>query len=196
MIPEKNGSWRRVLMNEYILNDFVDRARDEAVSDKPTSALRELLKESFSERGAMADAIAAQEEDEVLLYEDENCSIWTCRYNSNVVLPPHEHCMTVHIAVYRGNEVEVLYHRDEDRLRHAKNRVVAEGEVVSLGPEAIHAVTAEGNGQSHAIHIYEGPLTEVKRSLFDWTNGGEIEFTMENFQAMMRKRSELEELQD
>ena len=148
----------------------------------------------MSDKTTIADAIAAQPEDEVLIFEDETCSIWTCRYNSEVVLPPHEHLMTVHIAVYRGSEVEVLYHRDTDRLRHAKNRVVSEGEVVSLGPDAVHAVTADGGEQSHAIHIYEGPLTQVKRSLFDWTSGGKIEFTTENFHAMLRKRANMAEL--
>ncbi len=181
-------------MSQSLLNAFVKRVRDEAASDKPTTALRELLKDSFSQRNSMADAIAAQEEDEVLLFEDETCSIWTCRYYPDIVLPPHEHRMTVHIAVYQGNEVEVLYHRGQGYLRHAQNRVVSEGEVLSLGSDAVHAVTAEGIGQSHAIHIYEGPLTKVKRSLFDWTNGSEIEFTMENFHAMLRKRSELDEL--
>jgi len=148
------------------------------------------------ERGAVADEIAAQEEDEVLIFENEKCSIWTCRFNSDVVLPPHEHCMIANIAVYRGNEVEVLYHRDENRLRHTLNQIITQGDVVSLGADAIHAVTAEGDGQSHAIHIYEGPLTEVKRPLFNWTTGDEIEFNMENFYALLRNRTEVVELQD
>ena len=91
-------------------------------------------------------------EDEALLLEDETCSIWTCRYGSDVVFPPHEHCVKVHIAVYRGSEVEVLYHREPGRLRHAKNRVVTVGEVATLGADAAHAVTGEGDGQSLAIH--------------------------------------------
>lgn len=57
----------------------------------------------------------------------------------------------------------------------------------------IHAVTAEGAGQSHAIHIYEGSLTKVHRFLFDWSTGREIEFTMENFHAMQRTKLEMAE---
>ena len=180
-------------MTQSILDEFVERTRVAAASENPNSALCALLQESLANSDAMADAIAAMDDDEVMMFEDETCSIWTCRFDSEVVFPPHEHCMSVHIAVYRGAEVEVLYHRDPDRLRHVKNCVVAAGEVVSLGPDAIHAVTAEGEEQSHAIHIYEGPLTKVKRSLFDWASGGQIEFTMENFHANMRKKSEMEE---
>ena len=63
---------------------------------------------------------------------------------------------------------------------------------MSLEPDVVHAVTAEGDGLSHALHIYEGSLTQVKRSLFDWTSGNKVEFTMDNFRAMQRKRSEFE----
>ncbi|MGB0504882.1 MAG: hypothetical protein ACPGGK_01690 [Pikeienuella sp.] len=181
-------------MTPEILTDLIAKSRKAAASENPTSALREVLKSSQVNQSEMAEAIAAQEEDEVLLFEDETCSIWTCRYNADQVMPPHEHCMTVHIAVYRGNEVEVLYHREEDKLRHAKNRVVKTGELLSLGPDAVHAVTADGEGQSHAIHIYQGPLTNVTRSLFDWNSGGKVDFTMENFHAMLRNRSEVEGL--
>jgi len=182
-------------MTNPIIDEFVERARTAAASDTSTSAIRELLKGSLSESDAMADAIASLEDDEVMVFEDETCSIWTCRYDSDVVLAPHEHCMSVHIAVYRGAEVEVLYKREPGRLKHGGNKLVSAGEVVSLGPDAIHAITADGSGQSHAIHIYEGPLTEVKRSLFDWNSGEEVDFTMENFHAMRRLKSNMEEFQ-
>ncbi|WP_298862731.1 hypothetical protein [uncultured Sulfitobacter sp.] len=180
-------------MTQSILNSFVERARVAAASDNATFAIRKLLKSSFSESETMADAIASLETDEVMLFEDEFCSIWTCRYNSDVVLAPHEHCMPVYIAVYRGTKVEVLYKREPTRLRHGGNKVISAGEVTSLGADAIHAITAEGFGQSHAIHIYEEPLTAVKRSLFGWVSGEEVDFTMENFHAMQRQKPDMEE---
>jgi predicted metal-dependent enzyme (double-stranded beta helix superfamily) len=171
-------------MTQTIVENFVEQARIAAASGSPTSAIRDLLKSSMSEADTMADAIASLPDDEVMLFEDETCSIWTCRYDPDVVLAPHEHCMSVHIAVYRGAEVEVLYKREPGRLKHGGNKVISAGEVASLGPDAIHAISAEGQGQSHAIHVYEGPLTAVKRSLFDWASGAEVDFTMENFHAM------------
>lgn len=180
-------------MNE-ILSIFVDEARAAAGEADPAEALRELLVETLADCDAMADAIAAQPEDEVMLFEDGTCSIWSSRFDPDVVLPPHEHCMAVHIAVYRGAEVEVMYHREPDGLQFGGATAVPAGSLVSLGADAVHAVTANGTGQSHAIHIYEGPLTEVKRSLFNWEDGGAVDFTVDNFHAMMRKRSEVPEL--
>ena len=172
-----------------MLNEIVKQAVEAASSGKPSLAIRKVLENSMSERSTLSAEIAAQPEDEILLFEDETCSIWTCRYDPDVVLPPHEHLMSVHIAVYSGTELEVLYHRDKNTLRHANNKMITEGEVVSLEPDVVHAVTAEGDGLSHALHIYEGPLTQVKRSLFDWTSGNKVEFTMDNFRAMQRKLS-------
>jgi len=174
-----------------MLDEIVEQAIDAAASDKPSSAIKDVLEKSMAEHSTMASEISAQPADEVLLHEDKNCSIWSCRYDSDVVLPPHEHLMTVHIAVYSGCEVEVIYCRERDSLVWENNTSISEGQVVSLEPDIVHAVTAEGDRQSHALHIYEGPLTQVKRSLFDWVSGDKIEFTMDNFHAMQRKRSEL-----
>ncbi|MDU8929409.1 hypothetical protein RXV86_18605 [Alisedimentitalea sp. MJ-SS2] len=180
-------------MSQSILDTLVENARKAATSDQPTPAIRQVLRDSLADRDTVADAIAATEEDEVLLFEDDTCSIWSCRYDANVVFAPHEHCVPVHIAVYRGAEVQVLYHRDSNRLRHAANKTVPAGEIISLGADAVHAITAEGPGHSHAIHIYQGPLTRIERSLFDWTSGREIAFTIENFHALQRRKSEMEE---
>lgn len=183
-------------MSQQILEDLVAQIRVAATSADRSSALRTLLQDSQNRREELADAIAALADDEVMLFEDETCSIWSCRYGSDVVFAPHEHRMSVHIAVYRGAEVEVLYKREPGLLRHGGNSVVAAGDVVRLGPDAIHAITGDGVGQSHAIHVYEGALTRTERSLFDWSTGAEVEFTMENFHAMARTKSEMDEFRD
>lgn len=182
-------------MSSEILETLVEKTRIAAASDTPSPSIRTLLKDSLSQSEDLANAIAAQEEDEVLLFEDETCSIWTCRFNTDEVLPPHEHCMPVHIAVYRGTEVEVLYKREENHLKFGGNKLISAGEMASLGTDAIHAITAHGIQQSHAIHIYEGPLTTVHRSLFAWESGAKIEFTMENFHAMKRSKSDMSEFE-
>ena len=176
-----------------LFDDLVKRAREAAIATDSGKAIRALLEDSMRDQDTIADAIASTPEDEVMLFEDETCSIWTCRYSSDVVFSPHEHCMPVHIGVYRGTEVEVLYKREPDVLRHGGNKHVNAGDVISLGPEAIHAITADGDVQSHAIHIYEGALTKVERSLFDWETGEALDFTMENFYALARNKADTAE---
>ena len=48
---------------------------------------------------------------------------------------------------------------------------VTPGEVLSIGPSAIHSVACTGTEPSCGIHVYLGPLTRVERSLFDLGSG-------------------------
>jgi len=180
-------------MSENFLEKFVAQAQRAAAAEDATSAIHSLMQHSQLRKDEFADAIAEMSDDEVMLFEDNTCSIWTCRYNANIVLAPHEHRMGVHIAVYRGTEVQVLYKREPGKLRLSGNTLVRPGDVLHLGEDAVHAVTADGSLQSHAIHVYEGPLTQVQRSLFDWATGEEVKFTMENFHAMARNKTDMHE---
>lgn len=177
-----------------VLEELVQDLRRHAAAPDAAKAVRRVLEDSFAHRAALSDAIAATPEDEVQLFEDESCSIWTCRFHPEQVMPPHEHKMAVHIACYNGAEVQLLYHRTGARLEHAGNTSVETGSVLSLGPDAVHAVTAEPGTASHAIHVYMGPLMQVRRDLFDWTTGAAVDFTMENFHAMVRPADDVAEL--
>ena len=79
---------------------------------------------------------------------------------------------------------------DEERraLGEEKIKDVYAGDMLSLGPEAVHAVTAGTAEPSLALHVYLGPLMQIERSLFNWRTGEAIPFTMENFQAQSRRR--------
>ncbi len=165
---------------------YIQAACEVAKIPQPTKALRKLLEETLADPGSVIGAISLGDEEEIMLYEDDSLSLWFCRFNPDVVMPPHEHKMTVHIGVLSGGEKNIMYRRENNELKHIKTKVVHSGEILTLGPDGIHAVTADGDKPSYALHIYEEPLMQVKRSLFDWDSGEKVEFTMENFYAMTR----------
>ena len=175
-----------------VIDDFVAAARKAAVDREPTKAVRQVLLDTLVNPDPVADAIAAQEEDELLLHEDETVSIWTCRFVPDRVVPPHEHKMDVHIGVFRGAEDNILYRRVDGELIRAKSKTVEAGDVFSLGADGIHAVTASGTEPSLALHVYLGPLMQVERSLFDWETGAKVAFTMDNFHDMTKPKAEFE----
>ena len=172
-------------------DSFVEAVRAAASGPDATQALRVLLKEVLADPEAVAAAVPAQAEDEVLLFEDDTVSIWNCRFHPDVVMPPHEHKMNAHIGVFRGAEKNILFRREEGTLRHTATKTVCPGEVFTIGPEGVHAVTGGGGLPSQALHVYQGPLTQVKRGLFDWDTGAEVDFTMENFDRMKRRADAL-----
>ncbi|MBY6068404.1 hypothetical protein KUW17_16775 [Leisingera aquaemixtae] len=66
-------------MLQKALEDLVRRIRRAAASEDHVSAIRAVLQDSQAQREKLADAIAALEDDEVMVFEDKSCSIWTCR---------------------------------------------------------------------------------------------------------------------
>lgn len=84
-----------------------------------------------------------------------------------------------------------MFRLEDSGLKHAKSVIVNSCEILSIGADGLHAVTANGDTHSHALHVYLGPLTKVKRDLFDWTTGDAVDFTMENFENMKRSRKDL-----
>lgn len=175
----------------YTHEAFVKAAREAASAPEPSKSVRALLEATLKDPQTLAKEIPSQAEDEILLFEDDTVSIWSCRFTPATVLPPHEHKMSVHIGVVSGCEKNIMFRREEGALSHAATKLVKAGDILSLGPDGIHAVTAGGTIPSHALHIYLGPLTQTDRSLFDWETGAPVAFTNENFERMKKPASEL-----
>ena len=170
----------------FSYEQFVEDARAAAVTSHPTKAVRALLERTLNNTQLRNQGLPDQTDDEIHLFEDETVSVWSCRFQPAFVMPPHEHKMDVHIGVVSGTEKNIMYRREDGALVHKATKIVQSGEVLSIGADGIHAVTADGDQPSHALHIYLGPLMATKRDLFDWQTGAAIPFTMENFEAMKR----------
>lgn len=175
----------------FSFDAFVSEVRTAAESPDPSEAVRTYLEKCVSDPAPIIAASPQSGDDEENLYEDENLSIWRCRFQPHVVMPPHEHKLPVHIAVYAGGEKNILFQVKDGKLEHTSTTVVGPGEVLSLDDSCIHAVTAEGGAPSDALHVYMGPLMKLKRDLFDWSTGEPVEFSMENFDQMKRPVSDL-----
>ena len=89
-------------------------------------------------------------------------------------------------GVYEGSEENRLYRAEEAGLTQVATKILAPGDVLSLGPNGIHAVQALGGKPSEAIHLYLGKLTTVKRFLFDWDTGKQMPFTDEGFDKLLK----------
>ena len=155
-------------------------------ADKFT-AIRGFLEELVTRPDDLLAASNKLEAPETLLHEDEDVSIWHCRFQPDVIMPPHEHLLPVFIAAYAGEEKSFLYTPGQNGLHHIGDISASAGEVILLEKDAIHAVTAAGDTPSEAIHVYLGPLMTLKRDLYDWESGHSIDFTMEAFEAMKRR---------
>jgi predicted metal-dependent enzyme (double-stranded beta helix superfamily) len=177
----------------FTFETFVEDVRKAAASSMPNEEIRLVLERYVADPEPIIAATEVDGEDEIMLYQDEQGSIWRCRFQPHVTMPPHEHRLKVHIAAYSGGEKNILFKRDGGQLQHERTHIVKAGEVFTLEDNGIHAVVGDGDEPSLALHVYMGPLTTLKRDLFDWASGEPLEFSMENFDRMKRHSSELPE---
>lgn len=175
----------------FTFDGFVEAARNAASESDANLAVRDVLQQYTADPEAIIRATPDDGQDEALLFEDETVSIWRCLFRPYVVMPPHEHKLEVHIATYAGGEKNILFQRRDGRLQFQATKIVRPGDVLTLDEDCIHAVTADGDQPSLALHIYMGPLMQLDRGLFDWDSGERIDFTLAHFDAMKRSSSAL-----
>ena len=177
----------------FSIEKFISEAREAAQSSEPTRAIRRLLKKALENPGEIADANPLEnDEKDVLLFEDDSVSVWITRFVPDIVIPPHEHKMNAFIGVFQGREKNIFFKRQSDGLKYTGSKVLATGQVLSIGGDGIHSVVADGNEPCCSLHVYTGPLSKTERSIFDWDSGSPIEFTDKNYESMKRSPRELD----
>ena len=84
-----------------------------------------------------------------------------------------------------------FFKNDADGLKYVSTKIVDAGQMLSIGSDGLHSVVAEGNEDCYSFHVYKGPLSKIKRSLFDWNTGQAFEFTDENYHQLKKPANEL-----
>ncbi len=110
---------------------------------------------------------------EATLYESEDLTLALLDTYPGVVQPAHDHRMTAIIGVFEGEEDQRLFTRHATGIRAAPGRTLGAGQVMTLGPRSIHAISAPGI-TARAVHVYLGPINTVSRSLFHPDTGDEV----------------------
>jgi|TARA_B110000211_G_scaffold226137_1_gene279314 predicted metal-dependent enzyme (double-stranded beta helix superfamily) len=176
----------------FSFDQFVIEARAAVASDKPNQAIRLLMQETLKSKEALVDNNPLEKDaDEIMLFEDDTVSVWICRFDPYTVVPPHEHKMNAFIGVFKGREKNHFFKNDANGLKYQSTQIIDAGQMTSIGTDGLHAVVAEGEEDCYSLHVYTGPLSKVKRSLFDWNTGEAIEFTDENFRRLKRSPNRL-----
>ena len=115
---------------------FIDDVRGAVGESDPDTAIRSVLMHYVSNPdpiiSATPEAKPEEGEDELILYQDEDLSIWRCRFEPYVTMQPHENKLTVHIAVYSGGEKNILLKRQFGVVNHDRIHIVKTGEVSTM----------------------------------------------------------------
>lgn len=150
--------------------------------------VKSILQETVADPVWVSTGMPDYEDDDVVLFEDDNVSIWHCRFPVGYSVPAHDHQVTATIAVYRGSERNDFWESDgEGGIRKSNEQILSAGNVLQIGPNAIHSVGCASPEPTCGIHVYLGWLTKIDRSLFDVERGETMRFDDENYQRLKSK---------
>jgi predicted metal-dependent enzyme (double-stranded beta helix superfamily) len=94
--------------------------------------------------------------------------------------------MSAIIGVYKGAERNDFFENDLQRgIRKCSEVELTAGNVLEIGPSAIHAVRCASDAPSCGIHVYLGELTNVDRSLFNTDENKVLKFNEANYQGLI-----------
>lgn len=171
---------------EFNIDQLVCELKIAAVHADAKAQVKSILERTVKDPQWIAASIPNYVDDDVILFEDDSVSIWHCRFLTGDSVPPHDHQMVATIAVYQGAEKNVMWIKsDTSGIEEKTEIVVNAGDVLQLGPNAIHSVSSTVDVDACAIHVYLGKLTTVERSLFDTQNGAVMQFNDDNYHRLI-----------
>ena len=173
-------------MPTFDLDAFITDVRQAAVRSDAVKQVRALMNAAFLEPDAVRAAMSRFSGEEEVLFEDDSVSVWYVGFDPHRHVPPHDHEIHAFIGVYEGQEKNHFYLVGDNKLEHKSTKMVAPGDVIAIGPDAIHSVETANDEFCRGIHVYLGPLTTVQRSLFDWDSGVAEPFTDEAYDRLLR----------
>lgn len=174
----------KIMQTTEALDTLITNLKTASREDEALAEIKSLLMSFVQDPKTAERNVPDYEEDDVILFEDDNISIWFCRFQPDLTVPPHDHQMSATIAVYSGIERNDFYERAGDQLTQSGQVELHAGDVIQIAPDEVHGVGCASQEPSCAIHVYMGNLTNVERSLFDVANGKVMSFTDENYQKL------------
>jgi predicted metal-dependent enzyme (double-stranded beta helix superfamily) len=173
--------------SSFNLDSLVEVLKTASRAPEPVKNIKAIMDQVFLDPVNIAKHMPSFTEDDVIIHEDESVSIWHCRFQPGVSVPPHNHQMTATIGVYAGEERNTFYRAGSNNGLVRDNAVdMVPGNVLSLKPSDIHSVRCTSEQPSCGIHVYLGPLSRIERSLFDWESGEAMPFTESAYEQLKR----------
>jgi len=146
---------------------FVAKCRDALRDPEPRRAMRDTLREALDRPGDVATKLARPVGGLELLFSSPTLTVLNVIWAPCMTIYPHDHRMWALIGIYGGGEDNTLFRRGPNGLTSSGGKALREGDVFSLGAEAIHSVENPLRRFTGAIHVYGGDFVNQARSQWD-----------------------------
>jgi predicted metal-dependent enzyme (double-stranded beta helix superfamily) len=158
----------------HTLDDLFDELRM-ALAKGDLAAVADVVRGAIREKPFVSQAGSSQ-----LLRSEPGLTVLHTVVNPGFVSPPHEHRTWAVIGVYDGQEDNTFYSLIDGsrRIEQTGRRNLRQGEVLTLGLEAIHRIANPGSNKLTALHVYGENIFEIERSAWDPATGNEHPFKL------------------
>lgn len=131
-------------------------------------AVREVLTHAISDPSDVLRGIGEPTEAGMdILHRPPTLTIFAATWTPRMNLLPHDHDMWALIGIYTGREDNIFWKETESGLQARGANCLFEGDVATLGRDAIHSVTNPLLRFTGGIHIYGGDYFDAHRHQWD-----------------------------
>ena len=145
--------------DEFVADCLVAVAESDVVG-----AVAEVVRRHVLTGAAIDDAFRGAGPGSVTLYASSTLTVQRIEWSPGVQSAAHDHRMWAVVGVYGGAEHNSFYRRSANGLEDVGGRVVAAGEALVLGVDAIHSVANPSHSPVGGLHVYGGDIDGVPRS--------------------------------
>jgi predicted metal-dependent enzyme (double-stranded beta helix superfamily) len=129
-------------------------------------AIRDVLRRAVAD-GRVAPGLEGQTSGLNFLHTSAELTVINVVWPPLMTLLPHDHRMWAAIAIYGGREDNAFYRRSNGTIVPSGGKQLADGDVLLLGDDTIHAVHNPARAYTGAIHVYGGDFVGTPRSQWD-----------------------------
>jgi predicted metal-dependent enzyme (double-stranded beta helix superfamily) len=150
----------------FDVDEFVEQCRDALGESEPRLAIRDLLEQTVNRGDEVERALPARRGELTALHTSPEITVLKVIWAPGMAIYPHDHRMWAAIGIYRGREDNTFFRRSGNDLVRSGSKEVADGDVVLLGDDAVHAVENPLAECTGAIHVYGGDF--FNREMLQW----------------------------
>jgi predicted metal-dependent enzyme (double-stranded beta helix superfamily) len=151
----------------FELDTLLASCRDALNESVPSRAVREILDRSLRRPTEAAGALGRSAAGIHILFNSAELTVLNVIWAPLMSIYPHDHRMWAVIGVYGGAEDNTLFRRGPTGIVKSGGKQLREGDVFTLGANAIHSVDNPTRRFTGAIHAYGGDFVHQPRSQWD-----------------------------
>ena len=164
----------------FKLQQFIAKCQAASEGQAAQDKVQALICEAMAQPEALSDALADYSKfaklDDLIFHRTKTLTLLAARLPPGFVAGPHNHNLWSVVGVYGGQEDNIFYERDSDKLKEVGRALVVAPGVLCNAKEVIHGISNPLDVDLLALHAYGGDLLTTPRSTWDPETHHEIPF--------------------